>query len=226
MAPIRAVSKRLLPPTALTSSPALILLHPLLTPLGFPSLLTVYTCSSLGLECSWPLLHLLFQYFVMYPLLQEAFFGFYLLQARWLPPWSTPSSPLPSLQPRPHWHPLRLLWTLQSEGRVCSRSILSTSHCISQTSAECWSDNSISFSDNQSHVGCFQIILLGPPAPQPEILGAQLWPNGLGWSWCSRGLWMGVGAWLEVLGRLARPRVGHGRGLREDWGAARKQGPL
>ena len=95
MAPIRAVSKRLLPPPALTSSPALILLHPLLTPLGFPSLLSVYTCSSLGLECSWPLLHLLFQYFVMYPLLQEAFLGFYLLQTRWLPPWSTPSS-LPS----------------------------------------------------------------------------------------------------------------------------------
>lgn len=45
---------------------------------------------------------------------------------------------------------------------------------------------------------CFQNILLGPPAPQPEILGTQLWPNGLGWSLCSRGPWMGVGAWLEV----------------------------
>ena len=66
--------------------------------------------------------------------------------------------------------------------------------------------------------------LLGPPAPQPETLGAQLWLNRLGWSLCSRGPWVGVGAWLEVLGSLARPRVGHGRGLREDWGAVRKQG--
>ena len=32
--------------------------------------------------------------------------------------------------------------------------------------------------------------LLGPPAPQPETLGAQLWLNGLGWSLCSRGPWV------------------------------------
>lgn len=58
-------------------------------------------------------------------------------------------------------------------------------------------------------------------------LGAQLWLNGLGWSLCSRGPWVGGGGpWLEVLGSLARPRVGHARGLREDWGAVRKQGAL
>lgn len=90
--------------------------------------------------------------------------------------------------------------------------MLSTSRCISQTSAECWSDNGVSFSDNQSHVECLQNILLGPPAPQPEILGPQLWPNGLGWPLCSRGPWMGVGAWLEVLGRLARPGWAMGGG--------------
>lgn len=38
--------------------------------------------------------------------------------------------------------------------------------------------------------------------------------------------WWGGGAWLEVLGSLARPRVGHGRGLREDCVAVRKQGAL
>ena len=58
-------------------------------------------------------------------------------------------------------------------------------------------------------------------------LGAQLWLNGLGWSLCSRGPWVGGGGpWLEVLGSLARPRVGHGRGLREDCVAVRKQGAL
>ena len=74
------VRKRLLPPPAPTPSPALTLPHPLLRPLGFPYLPSVRTCSSLGLERSRPLPHRLFQYSVMYPLLQEAFLGFRLLQ--------------------------------------------------------------------------------------------------------------------------------------------------
>ena len=108
----------------------------------------------------------------MYPLLQEAFLGFRLLQARWSPPWSAPSSlSRPSLQPRPHWH--ALLFTVEPAvcGEVCSTSVLSTAPCVSQTSAECWSNSGLSFFDNQSHTECFRNTLLGPPAPQPETPG-------------------------------------------------------
>ena len=70
--------------------------------------------------------------------------------------------------------------------------------------------------------------MLGPPAPQPETPGGTAVAERAGLVLVQQGAlgWWGGGAWVEVLGSLARPRVGHARGLREDWGAVRKQGAL